>query len=177
MLSATTAVGGGIIRDTLIGNTPPMAFRDPSFAVISIISAIAVCIAYNKISRFKNTIQFFDAIGLGAFTATGASLAMHNNLNTLFIMVVLGFTTGVGGGVLRDIFVKEIPYVFRKEVYAVASIIGAAGLYLIQPFMPENFSLYFCFLVTAGIRLICIKYDLHLPRIGAGDQFGSSASR
>jgi len=175
MLSATTAVGGGIIRDTLIGNSPPMAFRDPSFALISLISAIAVCIAYSKINRFKNTIQFFDAVGLGAFTATGASLALQHNLNTLFIMIVLGFTTAVGGGVLRDIFVKEIPYVFRKEVYAVASVIGAAGLYFAQPFMSGSLSLYFCFALTTGIRLFCMKRDLHLPRIGVNEHFSKKS--
>lgn len=165
MLSVTTAVGGGIIRDTFIGNTPPLSFRDPSFTIISIISALAVCLAYSKISKFKNTILFFDAIGLGAFTATGASLAVQHNLNTLFIMIVLGLATGVGGGVLRDIFVQEIPYVFRKEVYAVASIIGGATFYYAQPFMTGNLPLYFCFVLTVGIRLYCIKFNINLPRI------------
>lgn len=168
MLSVTTAVGGGIIRDTLIGNTPPLSFRDPSLTVISIIAAIAVCIAYNKMNKYKNTIQFFDAIGLGAFTATGASLAIQHNLNTLYIMIVLGLATGVGGGVLRDIFAQEIPYVFKKEVYAVASIIGATAFYYSQPYMDGSLPLYFCFALTAGIRLFCIRLNINLPRINVG---------
>lgn len=165
MLAVITAVGGGIIRDIFIGNTPPLSFRDPTLAVISIISAIMVCLTHTKIARFKNTIVLFDAIGLGAFTATGASIAAHYNLNTLFIMIILGLTTGVGGGLLRDIFVKEIPYVFQKEVYAVASMFGAACFYYSQSYLAGNLPLYICFAATLGLRLICIKYDLHLPRV------------
>lgn len=165
MLSITTAVGGGILRDMLIGNTPPMAFRDPTFVVISIISAVCACLVYRHINRFNNLIQFCDAIGLGAFTAAGANMAILYDINTPFIMIVLGVTTGVGGGIVRDLFAQEIPFVFRKEIYAVASIVGAASFYYTQTILPDTVPMYLCFVVTSVIRILSIIYDLHLPII------------
>ncbi|MEG6586246.1 trimeric intracellular cation channel family protein [Dendrosporobacter sp. 1207_IL3150] len=165
MLSITTAVGGGILRDMLIGNTPPMAFRDPTFVVISIISAICACLVYQHINRFNNLIQFCDAVGLGAFTAAGANMAILYDINTPFIMIVLGVTTGVGGGIIRDLFVQEIPFVFRKEIYAVAAIVGAASFYYTQAILPDAVPMYLCFVVTSVIRILSIIYDLHLPII------------
>ena len=165
MLAITTAVGGGILRDLLIGNTPPVAFRDPTFVMISIVSAIAACLVYRQITRFNHVIQFCDAIGLGAFTAAGANMAIQYDINTPFIMIVLGVTTGVGGGVIRDLFVQEIPFVFRKEIYAVASIVGAACLYYTQSLLPDTAPTYLCFIVTSLIRILSIVYDIHLPVI------------
>lgn len=165
MLAITTAAGGGILRDLLIGNTPPVAFRDPTFVMISIVSAIAACLVYRQITRFNHVIQFCDAIGLGAFTAAGANMAIQYDINTPFIMIVLGVTTGVGGGVIRDLFVQEIPFVFRKEIYAVASIVGAACLYYTQSLLPEAAPAYLCFMVTSLIRILSIVYDIHLPVI------------
>lgn len=153
-----------------------MSFRDPSFAIISIISAITVCLAYRHINKFKNTIVFFDAIGLGAFTATGASLAVEHSLNTLFAVVVLSLTTGIGGGVLRDIFAKEVPFVFHKEVYAVASILGAVGFFYVQTVLNNYWALYFCFALTVGLRLVCIKYDIHLPHVEVKNKFDRKAA-
>ncbi|GBG58573.1 permease [Sporomusaceae bacterium FL31] len=163
MLAITTAAGGGILRDLLIGNTPPVAFRDPTFVMISIVSAIAACLVYRQITRFNHVIQFCDAIGLGAFTAAGANMAIQYDINTPFIMIVLGVTTGVGGGVIRDLFVQEIPFVFRKEIYAVASIVGAACLYYTQSILPDTAPAYLCFIVTSVIRILSIVYDIHLP--------------
>jgi uncharacterized membrane protein YeiH len=165
MLAITTAAGGGILRDLLIGNTPPVAFRDPTFVMISIVSAIAACLVYRQITRFNHVIQFCDAIGLGAFTAAGANMAIQYDINTPFIMIVLGVTTGVGGGVIRDLFVQEIPFVFRKEIYAVASIVGAACLYSTQSLLPDTAPAYLCFIVTSLIRILSIVYDIHLPVI------------
>lgn len=163
MLAITTATGGGILRDLLIGNSPPIALRDPTFVLISIVTALASCFVYHQITRFNYFIQICDAIGLGAFTAGGANMAIMQDQNTLFIMIVLGVTTGVGGGVLRDLFVQEIPFVFRKEIYAVAAIVGAACFYYTQSALPEPVPMYSCFVVTVVIRVLSIVYDLNLP--------------
>jgi uncharacterized membrane protein YeiH len=165
MLAITTAVGGGILRDLLIGNTPPVAFRDPTFVIISIAAAVTACLVYRQITRFNYVIQICDAIGLGAFTAAGAHMAIQYDINTPFIMIVLGVTTGVGGGVVRDLFVQEIPFVFRKEIYAVASIAGAVCLYYTQFVLSETWPMYLCFIVTSVIRILSIIYDIHLPVI------------
>jgi uncharacterized membrane protein YeiH len=112
VLAVTTAVGGGILRDVIIGNTPPLTFRDPTFFTISAIATIGVCFTYRWLGKFKNVIQIFDAIGLGAFTASSANLAIQHNLNTLFIVTAVAVITGIGGSVMRDVFVKRYPMFF-----------------------------------------------------------------
>lgn len=166
MLALITAVGGGIVRDVLIGNTPPTAFMYPMFTIISLITAIVSCFTYQWLGRFNNLILFFDAIGLGAFTAAGANMAFAFELNRLFLVVMMGTLSGIGGGILRDVFVREIPFVFQKEVYALASIAGAVSLFYTKPYLAGNGPLYVCFFVTVVIRGLSMKYDVHLPVVG-----------
>ena len=163
ILAVTTAVGGGIIRDTLLGNTPPMAFRNPVFILISIGVAAGVSIFVKQVMRRQALLNVCDAIGLGAFTATGAGLALP--YDNLALTIALGVTTGIGGGVLRDVFVKEIPLVFRKEIYAMASAIGAAALYALQFFISPVEAMYACFALVTAIRLLSVRYGIHLPRV------------
>jgi uncharacterized membrane protein YeiH len=163
MLSVTTAVGGGILRDVIMGNTPPMALTDPKFCFISIISALGVWFFYKQLIKFKNIILIFDAIGLGVFTANGANMAFEGHYSSLFIAIFLGVLTGTGGGIIRDIFVQEIPMVFRKEIYATASILGVMAFYYTKAFVGAQIALYSCFIITLVVRLIAIKYDMNLP--------------
>ena len=104
MLAVTTAVGGGIMRDTLIGNIPPLAFRNPMFIFISLVVAGLVSIFVKQVVRKQRLLNLCDALGLGAFAATGASLALSHD--SLLLVVTVGVVTGIGGGVLRDIFVR-----------------------------------------------------------------------
>lgn len=165
ILAITTAVGGGIFRDIMVGNMPPKIFRDPHFLSLSIISAIIVCLSYKQIKKYNTTINVFDAIGLGAFAASGSNMALQYDGNTLILMIALAVLTGVGGGAIRDVMINEIPFVFCKEIYAVAVIIGAVSFYFVYPYLPHPFPLYVCFFVTTVIRLVSIKYDLNLPVI------------
>lgn len=162
ILAATTAVGGGILRDTFAGNTPPLAFRDPTFIFISLAAAIITFVAANYASRLTAAIQICDAIGLGAFTATGASLATYE-MNTWFMMTVFGMTTGIGGGIARDVLVQEIPLVFRREIYAVAALAGTTVLYWAQLYVSMTAAMYLCFTTTVLIRLLCLHFDINLP--------------
>lgn len=163
MLAVTTAVGGGMIRDVLLGNVPPLAFRNPTFILLSLAVAGVVSIYVIPVARQKTMLTICDALGLGAFTVTGASLALvHDNL---LLVIVLGVTTGIGGGVLRDIFIREIPLVFHKEIYAVAAGIGALAFYGLQLVMPEGQALYPAFLIIVAIRLVSVYYGVNLPRI------------
>ncbi|MDU4962143.1 MAG: trimeric intracellular cation channel family protein [Sporomusaceae bacterium] len=166
VLAVITAIGGGIMRDVIIGNTPPLTFRDPTFFMISCAAAVCVFFTYRWLDRYQNTIQVFDAIGLGAFTATSAKLALQHQLDSLFIVTTISVITGIGGSVIRDMIVKEIPYVFRQEVYAINAIIGAAALYFSQPYLPGYLSLYLCFSLTTILRLCCIKYKWNFPVLG-----------
>ncbi|MDD4601397.1 hypothetical protein SDC9_11434 [bioreactor metagenome] len=165
VLAIITAIGGGIMRDVIIGNTPPLTFRDPTFFIISSVVTIVVFFTYRWLEQYKNTIQIFDAIGLGAFTGTSANLALQHNLDSVFIITMVAVITGIGGSVIRDVIVKEIPYVFRQEVYAITSIIGAMVFYYSQIHLANHISLYICFAITTGLRLCCIKYGWNFPII------------
>lgn len=166
VLAVTTAIGGGILRDVIIGNTPPLTFRDPTFFIISSVATIGVFFTYRWLERYKNTIQIVDAIGLGAFTATSANLALQHNLDSLFIVTTVAVITGIGGSVMRDVLVKEIPYVFRQEVYAITTIIGAMAFYYSQMYFSGYIPLYLCFSITTGLRFCCIKYRWNFPVLG-----------
>lgn len=163
VLAITTALGGGVVRDVIIGNTPPLSFRDPTFFIIIILTTIGTCFTYRWLDKIKNTILIFDAIGLGAFTASSANLAIEHNMNTLLIVTAVAVITGIGGSIMRDVFVKEIPYVFRQEIYALTTIVGAMSLYYSQFYFSGNIPLYLCFCITTGLRLCCIKYNLNFP--------------
>lgn len=161
-----TAVGGGIIRDMMINEPLPAALENPLYVIISILSAAAVIAFYRKIVLYSNLLLLFDAIGLAAFTAIGAEVAINNNIDLPFVIITLALLTGTGGGILRDVFAKEIPFVFRKEVYAVASIFGAVCFIIIDRLLGNNtVALYSCFGFTLIIRLICMKKDVHLKKV------------
>ncbi len=173
MLAVTTAVGGGILRDTLIGNVPPLAFRNPAFILISLVVAGLASIFVKQVSRRQRVLNLCDAIGLGAFTATGASLALP--FDSLLLVIALGVATGIGGGVIRDVFVREIPLVFHKEIYAVAAAIGALVFYGLQKIVPVDLAIYPAFAITVMIRLLSLHYGLHLPRVREG-RMGAGSS-
>lgn len=161
-----TAVGGGIIRDMLINEPLPAALENPIYVIISIVSTVAVIAFYRKIVLYTNLLQIFDAIGLAAFTAIGAEVAIKNDLDLPFVIITLALLTGTGGGILRDVFAKEIPFVFRKEIYAMASIIGAVCFIIIDRLLGNNtVALYSCFGITLIIRLACMKKDVHLKKV------------
>jgi len=160
-----TSVGGGIVRDILIDKKLPSALNNPIYMVISILSAVLVIRYYTRIIRLAKVLQLFDAIGLGAFTAIGAEVAVANGLYQPFVIITLAVLTGTGGGVIRDVFAKRVPFVFREEVYAVASIIGALLFVAIYKFAGNQEAVYSCFAVTLMIRLFCMKLNVHLNKV------------
>ncbi|MCR1897550.1 trimeric intracellular cation channel family protein [Irregularibacter muris] len=167
-LAITTAVGGGIFRDVFLGKTPPMAFVKPIYCLISILSALLTFIFHKKILKLKNIILIFDAIGLGAFTVIGSTTAMIGNMDKPFLVICMGLLTGIGGGILRDVFVKDIPLVFQREIYAIASVLGSTSLYYTYNNFKSISSLYMCFIITFAIRMIAVKYNLNLPVLKSG---------
>lgn len=165
-LAMITAVGGGIIRDLLIDLPLPVALENPFYVLLSVGTSALVILFYKKFIKHQNIVLFFDAIGLAAFTAIGAEAALKNDVYTAFVVITLAILTGTGGGILRDVFTKEIPFVFRKEVYAVASIAGAgAFMGAFYLFKEARLSMYICFGVTLAIRLIAIKMNWHLAKV------------
>lgn len=168
ILAITTAIGGGIFRDIVVGVLPPASFANPSNCFISIFTAIMVFIFYNKLNKISHIVQISDAIGLGAFTAIGGSVAIHN-YPTSFMIVSLGLFTGIGGGILRDVFAQEIPFVFKKEIYAIASILGSISFILTYKSLGIDRALYICFFITFTVRMYSIKRGLQLPVIKVED--------
>ncbi|MBU4438701.1 MAG: trimeric intracellular cation channel family protein [Acetobacterium sp.] len=162
-LAVLTAVGGGIFRDLIIGNTPPTAFVNPSAAIISIITALVVFFLYKKIHKFEKIIVISDALGLGVFTAIGCRMAMTHGASNAFFVVAMGLSTGVGGGMIRDVFVGNVPFVLKKEIYAMASIAGALFFYASYPYMPEMVALYFCSAIVFVIRIVAVIHKINLP--------------
>ncbi len=163
VLGISTALGGGMIRDILIGAFPPIALRQPIYTVISIIAAVLVMFFPKKFSDRTNFILFFDAIGLGVFTAVGVNIALEQTVTSTFIAVTIGVISGIGGGIVRDIFAQEIPLIFRSEIYATASIAGAVAQVYSRHFIGGMIPLYICFVTTVVIRLIALYFGIHQP--------------
>ena len=138
LLAIVTAVGGGIIRDIIINLPLPVALSDPTYIVICIVTAAVVIMFYKWVKKIHSLVVIFDAVGLAAFTAIGAEAALNNDVYTPFVVITLALLTGTGGGVIRDMFAREIPFVFKKEVYATASLAGAVAFLIAYPYLGED---------------------------------------
>ncbi|WP_328476153.1 trimeric intracellular cation channel family protein [Actinoplanes sp. NBC_00393] len=126
ILALLTALGGGVVRDLIIGETPPAAFRDVIYLVIPLVAAAVTFFAHPLMDRLAFTVLVFDAAGLGLFCVTGTLKALHFGLGAVQA-VLLGVITAVGGGVLRDITARETPALVRVEtdLYAIPAAAGA----------------------------------------------------
>jgi len=163
ILGITTAIGGGIIRDILIGVTPPAAFLHPVYAITAVIVSLIVfipCIR-SKVDLNSRWMVLVDAIGLGTFTVIGCKTAVAFD-NTL-LQIFLGVLTGVGGGVLRDIFAAQKPMIFVRHFYATASLAGAVIFTLLFR-NYENLATVAGILLTVILRVLAAKFKWHLPK-------------
>lgn len=170
-----TAFGGGIVRDLLLGITPPSIFNNLSMFLLAMMTTIIVFIvAYINRKRFnalrtktEHINNFFDALGLAVFTVIGAEVGFINGFSDNgFIIVVIGMITGIGGGIFRDILTDTTPYVFKKHVYAVASLLGAV-LYLILRRCTDNIPLISILSMTLVflIRMLATIFHWSLPKV------------
>ena len=180
VIGCVTAVGGGITRDLLIGATPPAIFSKTYIlesAAATALTVFIVAFCYRKKfdevrGKIEHINNLFDAIGLAAFTVTGVELAFGQSFsNNPFLSITLGVLTGVGGGVLRDILTETPPYIFKKHVYAVASIFGAAIYYFLRLWVDGTvLSSAIAMLFIIGVRLLATKYRWSLPKIQLNDE-------
>ncbi len=175
LVGCVTAVGGGMIRDILIGNIPPQIFSNPEMLFTAIITSLAVFIvAYinrKKFQKFRERIEhlniLFDSIGLAAFSIAGVEIACFSgHSDNAVLAITLGVITGVGGGLLRDVLVNEKPYVLTKHIYAVASILGCIVYYVMSVYLDYSVLGTFVSLsLTVIIRLLAAKFRWKLPKI------------
>lgn len=171
VLSFAAANSGGIARDLLIGAVPPGAIADWRYLGVSLFAGITTFCFSSLIVRMSNAVLVFDAAGLALFAVTGASKALSHGLNPL-MAIVLGMVTGIGGGMVRDVLLVEIPTVLRAELYAVAALAAAAivvvGHMLQWPVAPVTAAaLISCF----TLRVMAIRHGWRLPvaKIGGHD--------
>lgn len=176
VLAAATAVGGGIVRDLLIGRIPPTAFRSSLYfwLIIGTIIFTALLLRYVNFSetsvfmkRSKQIYLLCDAIGLGSFTITGTLLGYSVYPDLWILDITLGVITAVGGGVIRDVLAGMIPGVLKTDIYATAAIVGAIVLYVFicLPDVSTVAAAMASFMVTVGIRLLALHFRWNLPHI------------
>lgn len=168
VLSLVTATAGGVARDLLIGAVPPAALQDWRYIATALSAGLVTFLWYPTIERLDTPVRMFDAAGLALFAVAGAQKALAYGIDPL-LAPLLGMLTGIGGGMLRDILLAEVPAVLRSELYAVAALIAAAivvvGAEWQWPSAPTAVAgAAVCFV----LRMLAIRFDWHLPRAWSG---------
>ncbi len=163
VLSFTAAVTGGIVRDVLIGATPPVALANWHYLAVSCIAGLATFYRGDAIERMQNPVQLFDAVGLGLFAVTGATKALEAGLAPGGAML-LGMVTGIGGGMARDILAMRIPVVLQSDLYAVAALAGAAVV-VVGSLMdgPQPVLLVCGAVLVFFLRFMAVRHGWRLP--------------
>lgn len=170
ILGLTTAVGGGVLRDVILGTTPPATFQDPIYASVAVLTSLVLFLP--RVRRLLNRSQHLydlamlamDTLGLGIFTVMGIQIAYtHVAEPTVFLLVFVGVVTGVGGGVLRDMMAGNTPYIFVKHVYASASLAGALVCVLFWLPGLEVYAMGAGTVTVIVIRLLSAYYHWNLP--------------
>lgn len=165
VLALVTSTGGGLMRDLIVGRIPPVVFDRIIYLVVATITGILVFLFYRWIEKINHLLIFFDAVGLGVFTIIGISVGLTYHFNWVFSLI-LGMLTGVGGGMMRDVLTARIPFILQKEVYASASLLGGLSYFLLRQFhLPDSVSIIVSILLIIFVRLLSLKYQVHLPRV------------
>jgi uncharacterized membrane protein YeiH len=165
ILATITGVAGGVLRDLVFGQIPPISVLNPLYLVITTATGIAMFFLHRSLRKHWNLLLKFDAIGLGVFTIIGATIA-YNLLGLNFLaMAFAGLLTAIGGGILRDVFVNEVPIVFVKELYASASFVGVLVFFaLLASGIELNIAAIPSIVAVTAMRMLAMKYNWNLPR-------------
>lgn len=174
VLGVTTSVGGGMIRDLILGAIPPLMFQKPVYTVTAMITSMLLFVIIyvrrnlgnDKITAaYNKTMLVFDTIGLGVFTVTGINTAKNAGYDQTFLLIFVGVITGVGGGLLRDIMAQEKPYILTKHIYACASILGAAVCVFLDTVLDDLAAMAAGLIVVVLTRIFATHYRWNLPKI------------
>jgi Predicted membrane protein len=174
VLGVTTSVGGGMIRDLILGIIPPLMFQKPVYTVTAIVTSMLLFVIISvkrnlkndKITAAYNKIMLiFDTIGLGIFTVTGMNTAKNAGYDQTFLLIFVGVITGVGGGLLRDIMAQEKPYILTKHIYACASVLGAVVCVCLNVILDDLVSMAAGLFVVVLVRIFATHYRWNLPKI------------
>ena len=172
VLAVITAVGGGILRDLILGVTPPLAFRDPRNVLVAVGTALLLFLPFlrhrlmHNQRRFDAAMLLLDSLGLGVFTVMGIWNALQFDPDrSSFLLVLVGVLTGVGGGVVRDVLAGDTPYIFVKHIYACASLAGAVSMTALRGVLPIYASTLLSAVLVFVIRLLSAHFRWNLPRV------------
>lgn len=173
VLGCVTAVGGGVIRDLLLGLNPPSMFTDPSYVFVAfVVSLITFILKYRKHKIIddhqEQTVRMLnitDTIGLAVFAVTGSRTAIAAGYGANpFLCIFVGAVTGIGGGILRDMMAGQMPLIMRERVYGVAAVAGSFVYILARAVMPGMWAIIISLTTTMVIRYLAIHYNWNLPR-------------
>ena len=164
VLGIVTAVGGGTLRDLLLGDIPPFSLKDETYIYISVVVSLVVFANRKQFAKFEKPLLYFDAIGLGTFVVIGATKALDFQLGLLGA-VLMGVMTGTAGGVIRDILAIQVPLVLRREIYASACVAGGVLLVVLEHIgTGRPIAALLAASTVIVVRLMAIRYDWGLPR-------------
>lgn len=172
VLALATAIGGGIMRDLIVGNIPPNSLRTFTYVFIVMAVTFGVFFIY-RVRRahyigtrwVRRMYLGADTLGLASFTVTGAGIGVYNYPEMPVLAVILGLLTAVGGGVIRDVLAQRVPSVLREEVYALPAIIGGIVYYAFYHAGQWQMASYSAFIIVVVIRTLALRYNWSLPRI------------
>lgn len=163
IIAFVTAMGGGTLRDVLIGEVPVKWMLDLSSGFVVVLSTIAALLFTRVLQNYQRILLLFDSIGLGFFTVVGVQTGITFHLHPV-ICVALGTITACFGGVIRDISLNNIPLIFKKEIYATTCILGGTLFFLLQRVeVPQMTIEIICLVTVVVFRLLAVKYDWQLP--------------
>ena len=165
IIAFVTALGGGTLRDILIGEVPVKWMLDLSSGIVVMLTTIAVLLFKSVIKNYHNVLLFFDSIGLGFFTVVGIQTGIALDFQPV-ICIALGTITACFGGVIRDISLSNIPLIFQKEIYATTCIFGGLVFFLLlKAGVPKLSVEVICLVSVVLFRLLSVRYNWHLPTI------------
>ncbi|RIA09150.1 putative membrane protein YeiH [Flavobacteriaceae bacterium MAR_2010_72] len=165
IIAFVTAVGGGTLRDMLIGQTPVSWMTNMTYVYVIFGATIFAILLKDKINYLRTSLFLFDTIGIGLYTVVGIEKGIQADLHPI-ICIALGTMTACFGGVIRDMLCNEIPVIFRKEIYATACILGGLTYFLLREFMTDtNFVFVIAGLIVIVVRLLAVKLKISLPSL------------
>lgn len=166
IIAFVTSIGGGTVRDLLLGDTPVAWMRDVNYCLLILVTSLLTIFFKTQIKKFKVTLFLFDSLGLGLFTLVGVQKGIVFGLSP-GICVALGTITGCFGGVIRDTLLNTIPLIFRKEIYATACILGGILYFALLYFnLKADVAKIIVIAFIFSLRIVVVRYKLALPKFG-----------
>ena len=179
ILGCTTAVGGGLFRDILIGRPMPLMFENPTYVIVACLTTLVVFITMSILHNFKMVesksykiaYTLIDSLGLGVFVVVGVKLTRDFGITNPFLIIFSSVLTAVGGGLLRDIMSARIPAIFRKHIYCVAAIVGSLLFYSITYYTNlYTLASILYILIVVGIRYLAFYFKWNLPKVKINEE-------